>query len=78
MADQVTKLVERLNELSPAERERLVENFLVQMESDDEFDRLVASRPDVLRAMADSALAEHRAGLTEPLTDADFALDADS
>lgn len=75
MPDGVTKLVERLNELPEAERERLVQNFLVQIESDDEFDRLIASRPDVLRAMADEALEEERAGRTLPLTEADFEID---
>lgn len=78
MSNGVARLLDRLNELPEEERERLAENFLIQIEDDDEFDRLIASRPDVLRAMADEALAEHRAGLTEPLTEADFALDSDS
>ncbi len=78
MSNGVARLIDRLNELPAEERERLAENFLIQIDEEDDFDRLIASRPDVLRAMADQALAEHRAGLTEPLTEADFALDSDS
>lgn len=78
MSNGVARLLDRLNELPEAERERLAESFLIQIEDEDDFDRLIASRPDVLRAIADQALAEHRAGLTGPLTEADFALDSDS
>ena len=36
---------------------------------DDAFDRLIASRPDVLEWLAALALAEHAAGRTLPLPD---------
>jgi hypothetical protein len=78
MSNGVSRLLDRLNKFTEEEQERLAENFLIQIEDEDEFDRLIASRPDVLRSMADAALAEERAGLTEELTEADFALDSDS
>jgi hypothetical protein len=77
MSNGVARLLDRLNELPEEERERLAENFLIQIEDDDEFDSLIASRPDVLRAMADQALEEDRAGRTLPLTEADFEIEAD-
>ncbi|MCZ7576621.1 MAG: hypothetical protein M5U18_06065 [Dehalococcoidia bacterium] len=77
MSNGVARLLDRLNELPEEERERLAENFLIQIEDEDEFDRLIASRPDVLRAMADEALEEERAGMTLPLTEADFEIEAD-
>lgn len=77
MSNGVARLLDRLNELPEEERERLAENFLIQIEDEDEFDRLIASRPDVLRAMADEALEEERVGMTLPLTEADFEIEAD-
>ena len=55
MRNGVARLLDRLSEFSEEEQERLATNFLIQIEDEDEFDRLMASRPDVLRAMADAA-----------------------
>ncbi|HMO97462.1 MAG TPA: hypothetical protein PKD27_15230 [Tepidiformaceae bacterium] len=55
MRNGVARLLDRLSEFSEEEQERLATNFLIQIEDEDEFDRLMASRSDVLRAMADAA-----------------------
>lgn len=78
MSNGVARLLDRLKDFSEEEQDRLAEEFLMQIDEEDDFDRLIASRPDVLRRMADEAWAEHEAGLTAPLTRDDFALSSDS
>ena len=49
------QLLERLSELPEENQDAYAAAFLQQMEADDDFDRLIASRPDVLRELADEA-----------------------
>jgi hypothetical protein len=65
MGTGLTKLIERMNRLPETEQERYAEEFLTQLDEEDEFDVLITSRPDVFRALAEEALAEHRAGKSE-------------
>ncbi len=74
----VTKLSEaiaRIQELDEESQEMWGAWILDEIESDRKWDELFARSQDLLEEMADRALAEERAGLTEELTEADFALD---
>jgi hypothetical protein len=76
----VTKLAEaiaRIQELDEAAQEMWAEWILEEIESERKWDELFAKSQDLLEVMADQALAEDRAGLTEDLTEADFALEED-
>ena len=74
---RVKQLLERLSELPEENQDAYAAAFLQQMEADDDFDRLISSRPDVLRELADEALAEAGLGRTAPLLEADFDLEKD-
>jgi hypothetical protein len=73
----VTKLAEaiaRIQELDPESQEMWGAWILEEIDSERKWDELFARSQDLLEEMADRALAEERAGLTEELTEADFAL----
>jgi hypothetical protein len=74
----VTKLAEaiaRIQELDVESQEMWGAWILEEIESERKWDELFARSQDLLEEMADRALVEERAGLTEELTEADFALD---
>ena len=69
----MTKLLEqafaRASELSQEEQDRFARFLLAQLESERQWTELF-SRPeseDLLKELADEALAEHQAGRTRPL-----------
>ncbi|MCC7087796.1 MAG: hypothetical protein M9925_12310 [Chloroflexi bacterium] len=73
----VTKLAEaiaRIQELDEESQEMWGAWILEGIESERKWDELFATSQDLLEEMADRALAEEKAGLTEDLTEADFAL----
>lgn len=73
----VTKLAEaiaRIQELDEESQEMWGAWILEGIESERKWDELFATNQDLLEEMADRALAEEKAGLTEDLTEADFAL----
>jgi hypothetical protein len=53
--------------LSAAEQDVLASRLLAELAAEDEFDRAIGSTSDKLDSLAQEALAEHRAGLTEEL-----------
>jgi hypothetical protein len=67
----VTELLERAfaeaSKLPAAEQEVLASRLLEELAAEDEFDRKIAASSDVLGRLANEALEEHRAGLTEEL-----------
>jgi hypothetical protein len=67
----MTKLLEQAfaeaAKLSAAEQELLASRLLAEIAAEDEFDRTIARTSDKLARLAEEALAEHRAGLTEEL-----------
>ncbi len=76
----VTRLAEafaRIQEMNEAAQEHWAEWILAELESEKRWDELFAKSQDLLEEMADRALAEERAGLTEELTEADLALEAE-
>jgi hypothetical protein len=53
--------------LPEAEQDALARALLAELESERAIDDAIAARPDALARLAGEALAEHRAGRTEPL-----------
>ena len=49
------------------EQDLLASRLLAELAAEDEFDRAIAKSTDKLARLAQEALAEHRAGLTEEL-----------
>lgn len=75
MATKLAEAIARIQELDEESQEMWGAWILEEIESERKWDELFARSQDVLEKMADRALAEERAGLTEELTEADFALD---
>ena len=71
----LSQLFERLSELPEADQRFYAFMFLEQIDADIAFDQLIESRPDVLKEMSEQARIEYEQGLTQPLTEADFALE---
>jgi len=67
----MTKLLEQAfaqaSKLTEAEQDLLAARLLAELATEDESDRKIAAEGEQLRRLAAEALAEHRAGLTEPL-----------
>lgn len=53
--------------LPEADQNALAAALLDELASEREVDSLITSRPDVLARLAEEAIAEHRAGRSEPL-----------
>ncbi len=53
--------------LPEGDQDALATALLAELESERRWDELFAKSPEVLQRLADEALAEHRAGKTEPL-----------
>ena len=53
--------------LPPAEQDVLAARLLAELAEDDEFDRAIAASAEKLALLAEEALAEDRAGLTQEL-----------
>jgi hypothetical protein len=67
----MTQLLQRAfaeaGKLSSAEQDLLASRVLAELGDEDDFDRAIAASADKLASLANEALAEHRAGLTQPL-----------
>jgi hypothetical protein len=57
----------RASELPDADQDVLAERLLAELGGDDAFDRKIAATSHKLASLAEEALAERRAGKTEPL-----------
>ena len=77
MVTRLAEAIARIQELDEESQEMWGQWILDEIESERKWDELFAKSQDLLEEMADRALAEHRAGLTEDLTEADFALEED-
>ena len=67
MTDLLQHAFEKAGELTPSEQNALASWLLAEMESEKRWDELFSCSTEQLGKMADEALAEHRAGRTEPL-----------
>jgi hypothetical protein len=67
----MTKLLEQAfaeaAKLPAEEQDLLASRLLAELATEDEFDRSIMRTSDKLTGLADEALAEHRAGLTQKL-----------
>jgi len=67
----MTRLLEEAfveaSKLSENEQDSFAEFLIAELRSEQRWQELFASRPDVLSKLADEALREHDAGLTRPL-----------
>lgn len=76
MTQLLEAVIKKVSEMPASQQDEFASFMLVELESEDRWDSLFASSQDVLSKMADEALAEFRAGETEPLDlDRDFPKD---
>ena len=67
MTDLLQQAFAEAAKLPTAEQEILATRLLAELADDDEFDRAIAGTSNKLAKLANEALAEHRAGLTQEL-----------
>ena len=67
MNDLLQQAFAEAAKLPAAEQELLASRLLAEIAAEDEFDRAIARSTGKLAKLANEALAEHRAGLTEEL-----------
>ena len=67
MTDSLLRAIEKVKLLPEPQQEVLASLLLAEMESEKHWNQLFAGSADQLKALADEAIAEHRAGQTEPL-----------
>jgi hypothetical protein len=67
MTDLLNKAFSAASQLPAAEQDSLAAWLLAELESDRRWDETFASSSDALAALAEEALAEDRAGRTQPL-----------
>lgn len=67
MTQLVKKAFDKISELPSEEQERFAAWMLEELESEARWDELFARSPELLEKLADEAIAEDDAGLTEPL-----------
>jgi hypothetical protein len=67
MTTLLQRALTEASRLSTAEQDLLASRLLAELDAEDDFDRAIAASSDKLARLAQEALAEHRAGLTEEL-----------
>ncbi len=67
MTQLVKMAFDKISELSSEEQERFAAWMLEELASEARWDELFARSPELLEKLADEAIAEDDAGLTEPL-----------
>ncbi len=67
MTELLEKACAEAEKLSPEEQDALARWILDELTSERRWDAAFERSQDALETLADEALAEHRAGLTEPL-----------
>ena len=73
MTQRLAEVIKKVSEMPAAEQDEFASFMLAELESEGRWDALFSSSQDLLSNMADEALAEFRAGETEPLDlDRDF------
>ncbi len=67
MATLLQQAFEAAAKLPAEEQDLLASRLLAELAAEDDFDRAIAASRDKLVVLAAAALAEHRAGQTQPL-----------
>ena len=57
----------KASELPDEQQDLLAHWLLAELEAEDAFDRKIAATAHTLTKLAEEAMAEHRAGLTQPM-----------
>jgi hypothetical protein len=69
MTDLLKKAFDAISALPPERQNAMAKMILAEIEDEERWDKSFAASQDKLAAMADEALAEHRAGKTRPMDD---------
>jgi hypothetical protein len=73
MTQLLAEVIKKVSEMPASEQDEFASFMLAELESEEHWDALFSSSQDLLSKMADEALADFRAGETEPLDlDRDF------
>ncbi|MBI1259906.1 MAG: hypothetical protein GC204_20760 [Chloroflexi bacterium] len=67
MTQLLDKAIAEITKLPPEEQEAFLNWMLAELEDERRWQKSFAQSADLLEQLADEALAEHRAGKTEPL-----------
>jgi len=67
MTKTLQKVIDEVSQLPPDEQETFAAWMLEELRSEQRWDELFARSPELLEKLAAEAVAEHDAGLTEPL-----------
>ncbi len=67
MTELLEQAFEKASRLPKPEQELLASRLLAELATEDAFDQVIAGSGDKLARLAQEALAEHRAGLTQTL-----------
>ncbi|MBS0209700.1 MAG: hypothetical protein JSS27_12190 [Planctomycetes bacterium] len=67
MSDLLQQAFAAAAQLSPAEQDVIAARVLAEIAAENRFDQSIAETSDKLIDLASEAIAEHRAGKTEPL-----------
>ena len=67
MSKLVKQLFDEVNQLSPEDQETFAAWMLVELRSEQRWQELFASSPDLLEKLAEEGLAEYRSGRMLPL-----------
>lgn len=67
MTDLLEKAFAEAAKLPPDEQDLIAARLLAELAAEDEFDRAIQRTAGRLTSLAEQAIEEHRAGLTQPL-----------
>ena len=67
MTGLLQQAFEKAEQLSPDQQNALASLLLAELESENRWNEIFGASTDELGKLADEAIAEHRAGKTEPL-----------
>ncbi|MGO9566975.1 MAG: hypothetical protein ACLP5H_05490 [Desulfomonilaceae bacterium] len=67
MTELLKKALDAVSALPPERQDALAKMILAEIEDEKRWDKAFAGSQDKLAAMADEAIAEHRAGKTRPM-----------
>jgi hypothetical protein len=67
MTDLLKKALDALSALPPERQNAMASLILAEIEDEKRWDEAIAASQDKLAALADEALAEHKAGKTRPM-----------
>jgi len=67
MTKALEEVFKEASKLPEAEQDALADAIRAEIRAEKEWDKSLASSPDVLQRLADEAIADHRAGRTKPV-----------